>query len=255
MRFASLGSGSSGNAILIEAGDCRLLLDCGFSLKELELRLAKLGVEPESIDALLLTHEHSDHVRGAGSLCRRYGVSLWASYGTWQGANLGKVENLHLFHADQAAFQVGNIEIDPFTVPHDAREPCQFRFHHAGLSLGVLTDAGSITPHILKQLAGLDGLILEANHDEKMLADGPYPPKLKQRVAGNHGHLNNQQAAEALAALELERLQQLVAAHLSETNNSPALCREALLGRNPALEGRTELLEQDSVSPWFVLQS
>lgn len=232
-----------------------MLLDCGFSLKELELRLKQLEVEPDSLDAIFLTHEHGDHVRGAGSFCRRYKVALWATYGTWQGANLGRIDDLHLFHADQSSIRVGNLDISPFTVPHDAREPCQFSFQYKSLSLGVLTDAGSITPHVLKNLAKLDGLILEANHDETMLAQGPYPPQLKRRVAGNHGHLSNQQAANTLAALELEGLQQLVAAHLSETNNRPELCREALLGRNPELEGRTRLLEQDSVSPWFHLAS
>jgi phosphoribosyl 1,2-cyclic phosphodiesterase len=230
-----------------------LLLDCGFSLKELERRLEHLSLTPDAIDALLLSHEHSDHIRGAGSLCRRHGIPLWATYGTWQGANLGQIQDLHLFHADQASFRIGNIEITPFTIPHDAREPCQFRFHHAGLSLGVLTDAGSITRHVRKHLDDLDGLILEANHDQAMLAQGPYPPQLKRRVASDHGHLSNSQAAEILGILRLDGLQQLIAAHLSETNNSPQRCRETLLGRNPHFETRTTLLEQDSPSPWFTL--
>lgn len=253
LRFAALGSGSSGNAILIEAGDCRVLLDCGFTLKETEHRLGQLGVDPRTLDAIFLSHEHSDHIRSAGSFCRRHKTQLWASYGTWQGANLGQVPDLHLFHADQASIRIKNLDISPFSIPHDAREPCQFRFEYRGLSLGVLTDAGSITPHILKRLSGLDGLILEANHDTELLRQGPYPFQLKQRVASNHGHLSNHQAANALSLLAHEGLQQLLAAHLSETNNRPELCREALLGRNPALEGRTRLLEQDSVSPWFGL--
>jgi phosphoribosyl 1,2-cyclic phosphodiesterase len=251
LRFVSLGSGSRGNATLVEAGGCRLLLDCGFSLKELERRLAAIDVEPESLDALLITHEHADHLRGVAAFQRRYRPALWMSHGTWLGSGLGEVEDLHLFHADQGSFRIGDLSITPFTVPHDAREPCQYRFEYQRLRLGVLTDAGAITSHIQEVLDGVDALILESNHDPRMLAQGPYPPSLKRRVGGSLGHLSNLQAAEFLAQLGLDRLQRLVMAHLSEKNNCPGLARETLLGRFPQLEHKTTTLLQDEVSGWF----
>lgn len=251
MRFVSLGSGSRGNATLIEAGGCRLLLDCGFSLKELERRLAAVGVEPESLDALLITHEHSDHIRGVAAFQRRYRPALWMSHGTWLGSGLEEVEDLHLFHADQGGFRIGDIQVSPYTVPHDAREPCQYRFEYQRLRLGVLTDAGSITGHIQEMLDGVDALVLESNHDPRLLAQGPYPPSLKRRVGGNLGHLSNPQAVELLLQLGLDRLQRLVMAHLSEKNNCPRLARETLFQRLPQLEPKTTTLLQDEVSGWF----
>lgn len=232
-----------------------MLVDCGFSCREIGDRLISLGVEPESINALLLTHEHADHIRGAAQFSKRWGTALWMSHGTCLGGRLLDSPALHLFHPDQGEFRIGDLQVLPFTVPHDAREPCQYRFQFNSLQMAVLTDLGCVTPHILQVLADVDGLVLEANHDEQMLIDGPYHWPLKKRVGGNRGHLSNRQAADILVQLPRQRMQHLVAAHLSEKNNTPELAWQALMERVPEMESRTCLLRQDGVSSWFELLS
>ena len=227
MRFASLGSGSHGNATLVEAGDTRLMIDCGFSCKETEKRLQQLEVAPDSIDAILVTHEHSDHIAGVARYSRRHGTPVWMTPGTEAMHQGGDVAEMNLFSSHQS-FCIGDVTIQPFPVPHDAREPCQFVFSDGRHRLGLLTDTGSITRHMVEALEGVDALILEFNHDPDMLADGPYPPGLKARVGGDYGHLSNGQAADLLGRLDLGRLKLLVAAHLSEKNNHPDLAREHL---------------------------
>ncbi|TCK17418.1 phosphoribosyl 1,2-cyclic phosphodiesterase [Thiogranum longum] len=235
MRFASLGSGSHGNATLVEVRATCLMIDCGFSCKETEKRLQQLGISPDSIDAILVTHEHSDHISGVARYSRRHGTPVWMTSGTEAMHQGGEVAELNIFNSHQS-FSIGDIEIQPFPVPHDAREPCQFVFSDGQYRLGLLTDTGSITRHMVEALEGLDALILEFNHDPDMLADGPYPLGLKARVSGDFGHLSNAQAADLLGRLDLGRLKQLVAAHLSEKNNHPELAREhvenALGGHN-----------------------
>lgn len=236
MRFASLGSGSRGNAALVEAGTTRLLLDCGFSARETERRLARLGREPGELDGILVTHEHRDHIAGVGALARRYRLPVWMTPGTQrQTAAFGELPETALFSCHDP-FSVGDLLVEPFPVPHDAREPSQFVFSDGGRRLGVLTDAGRSTPHMAALLERCDALLLECNHDAAMLAEGPYPEPLKARVAGDHGHLSNAQAAELLARLDGSRLQHVVALHLSEENNRPELARQALaavLGCDP----------------------
>ena len=251
MRFASLGSGSRGNATLIDAGETRLLVDCGFSLRELENRLTATGLSPGHLDAVLLTHEHGDHIRGVGALARRYGIPVWSTPGTWRAADLGEVPDLHLFTAHDGGFRIGGVRVQPFAVPHDACEPAQYVFERDGRRLGMLTDAGSLTPHMVASLDGLDALLLECNHDSVMLANGPYPPALQARVAGDLGHLSNGQAAALLRQLDHRRLRHLVAGHLSEKNNAPELVRAALLGVCDALASRFDILAQDSTSGWY----
>jgi phosphoribosyl 1,2-cyclic phosphodiesterase len=209
MRFASLGSGSHGNATLVEVGSTRLMIDCGFSCKETEKRLRQLEVEPDSIDAILVTHEHSDHISGVARYSRRHGTPVWMTPGTEAVHQGGKVAELNRF-SSHASFSIGDIDIQPFPVPHDAREPCQFVFSSGQKRLGLLTDAGSITRHMVEALEGLDALILEFNHDAGMLEEGPYPPGLKARVGGDFGHLSNHQAADLLGRLDLHRLKLLV---------------------------------------------
>ncbi len=255
MKFASLGSGSRGNATLIEVGGCRVLLDCGFSCREIGTRLNQLQIDPASIDALLLTHEHADHIRGAAQFSKRWGTDLWMSHGTFLGGSFEMSSRIHLFHPDQGAFRLGDLKIQPFTVPHDAREPCQYHFSTDRLQMVALTDLGCVTPHILEILADLDGLILETNHDEQMLIDGPYHWPLKKRVGGDQGHLSNRQAAEIVVQLERGRIQHLVAAHISDKNNLPDKAREALLEQAPEMESRLHLLQQDRVSRWFTLET
>ena len=253
MRFASLGSGSRGNATLVEADGTRLLLDCGFSVKALEQRLDRLGVDCESIDAVLVTHEHQDHIRGVGALARRYSMPVWMTHGTHKAGRCGEIPTLNLFHAHDTHIEIGSVRVEPFPVPHDAREPVQMVFRSADLQVGVLTDLGMITPHVTSKMAGCDALLLECNHDPGMLSRGPYPPALQRRVGGSYGHLSNLQAASLLSALDHGRLRHLVAAHLSEKNNTPELARDTLLEAVPSVDDRLSVLLQDQGSDWFEL--
>lgn len=227
MRFAKLGSGSRGNAVVVESGGTRVLVDCGFSLAEAERRLARLGLTGSDLDAVLLTHEHIDHVRGVAQLARRHRLAVWAtpgSFAAWAPVGLPGVE---LFSPHEP-FAVGDLEIWPYPVPHDAREPCQFVIGDGARRLGLLCDVGRVTPHVRAMVDDCDALILECNHDVTMLAAGPYPAFLKRRVGGGLGHLSNDQASALLAGLDTRRLQHVVAAHLSEKNNTPAAACAAL---------------------------
>jgi len=250
MRFASLGSGSKGNATLVEAGDTRVLIDCGFSCLEVEKRLARLSLQATDLDAILVTHEHSDHIAGVARLSRRYRLPVWMTAGTEAAHKGGELAQCSCINSHQA-FSIGDLQVQPFPVPHDAREPCQFVFSDARRRLGLLTDVGSLTAHMLQALDGLDALILECNHDPDMLANGPYPLRLKQRVAGPYGHLSNQQASEIISKINIDRLQHLVAAHLSEKNNQPQLA----LGSLAAVVGERgfDLLAADQPAgmPWL----
>ncbi len=249
MRFACLGSGSRGNATLVEAGATRLLLDCGFSCAETEKRLARLGLEPRDVNAILVTHEHSDHIAGVARFSRRFGIPVWMTAGTEAVHRGGEVAEWFCFSSHEA-FQIGDVWIDPYPVPHDAREPCQFVFSDGAVRLGVLTDAGSITAHMRKALNGLDALILECNHDPELLARGPYPVRLQRRVGGRYGHLSNQQAADLLRQIDTTGLQQLVAAHLSDKNNRAELARQALSAALTCLPGDISVAEQEAGTPW-----
>ncbi|HCS27894.1 MAG TPA: MBL fold metallo-hydrolase [Spongiibacteraceae bacterium] len=227
MRFASLGSGSRGNGTLLENDDTCLLVDCGFTVKETERRLRRLGRAADDLSAILVTHEHSDHIKGVLPLARKYGIPVYASNGTAQYETMAKLPAYREVNT-HAAFRVGNIDITPVAVPHDAREPCQYVFADGKRRLGLLTDLGSITPFVSEQYGRCDALVLEFNHDADMLARGPYPPMLKNRVGGNWGHLSNEQAAALLGCVERERLQHIVMAHISEKNNTVALAEAAL---------------------------
>lgn len=227
MRFASLGSGSKGNGTLIEHGGTCLLVDCGFTLSETERRLACLNKRPTQLSAVLITHEHGDHVRGAGALARKYALPLWTTPGTWSAHDFGHLPARYFFN-NHASFAIGDVQICPFPVPHDAHEPSQFVFSDGARRIGLLTDTGCATVHIETMLTACDALLLECNHDNQMLNDGFYSPPLKRRVGGDLGHLSNAQAAQLLASLDCSRLQHLVAMHLSENNNTPSLARLAL---------------------------
>lgn len=227
MRFACLGSGSRGNATLVEAGGTCVMIDCGFTARETEGRLARLGKTPADLSAILVTHEHSDHIGGVAPFARRHGVPVWMTVGTRVNSVAGELPALHLFSSHEP-FTLDGLTVHPYPVPHDAREPAQFVFDDGAHRLGILTDAGAVTPHMEDMLADCDGLVLECNHDPHMLATGPYPPSLKARVGGRYGHLSNAQAGAILARVKGRRLQHVVAAHLSEKNNRPELARNAL---------------------------
>lgn len=249
MRIASLGSGSRGNATLIQHGDTTLLVDNGFSLKQFSRRLRRFDVEPHSIDAVFLTHEHSDHSGGVERLCLNYDIPLWTAVGTARAA-LAPDFVFNSLLADHAV-TIGGIEVLPVTVPHDASEPLQFIFHQVdnGKRLGVLTDTGHITSHIADAFDRLDGLLLEFNYDPEMLASGPYPEMLKRRVGGNHGHLSNLQSLELLRRIDTSRLGCLIAAHISEKNNRPDLVWELLRDMDNVPE--PVIADQDAGFGWI----
>jgi len=226
-RFASLGSGSRGNATLINWAERYLLLDCGFSAREAEQRLARFGLCPKDMSAILVTHEHTDHIKGVAALARRHQLPVYMTPGTFYSRDLGQLPDLRLIEG-YAPFELDGLSVTPVAVPHDAREPTQFVFEHRGRRLGILTDLGSITPQVETSYQCLDAMVLEANHDPTMLAYGPYPASLKQRVGGLWGHLSNQQAAGLLQRLDCARLQHLVVAHISQQNNSLELTQAAL---------------------------
>ncbi|HSB49553.1 MAG TPA: MBL fold metallo-hydrolase [Burkholderiales bacterium] len=231
MRFASLGSGSQGNALVVESGGTRVLLDCGFPLSEATSRLARLGLEASSLDAIIVTHEHGDHGGGVSKLAARHGLPVYLTRGTLSGlgADGRELGSRKLIDA-YTPFAIGAIEVTPYTVPHDAREPVQFVLGDGAARLGVLTDTGQPTPHIAQSLSGVNALVLECNHDLDMLMNGPYAAPLKKRIASRLGHLSNEASAELLRAMDCSRLQHLVAAHLSQANNTPELARAALAG-------------------------
>lgn len=229
MRIASLGSGSRGNATLVEVDQTLLLIDNGFSLQETHRRLAKLDKHPEDISAILVTHEHGDHIAGVGRLARKYKIPVWLTEGSRKAAEqtLADVSTQNIFNCHEV-FTVDAVQIQPVIVPHDAREPSQFVFTDGKVRLGLLTDTGSITPHIISMLSHCHGLIIESNHDDQMLEQSPYPAYLKQRISGRLGHLGNHQAADLLTQINTGKLVQLIAAHLSELNNTPEQVRHCL---------------------------
>jgi phosphoribosyl 1,2-cyclic phosphodiesterase len=235
LRFKSLGSGSSGNATLVEAQSgahtTRLLIDCGIRLRDLESRLMEAGTCAEDLDAIFITHEHGDHIGCARSFVKRYSTPLWMSQGTWLAvSDEAWAPHQHLLNVarDGCTIELGALQALPFTVPHDAREPLQLRCSDGKRHLGIATDLGHPSSHVVDSLQGCHALLLEANHDPEMLQASSYPSFLKQRVAGPWGHLANHAAAQLLSSVKHEQLSYVLAAHLSERNNTPELARASL---------------------------
>jgi phosphoribosyl 1,2-cyclic phosphodiesterase len=259
MRFASLGSGSEGNALIVEAsgGGSRVMLDCGFGIRECERRLARLGLVASDLDAVLVTHEHGDHVGGVARLAKKHGLAVFMTYGTYVAAGLGgpgafqaPLEFDVTLIDTHTPFTVGDLRVLPFPVPHDAREPVQFAFTDGRARLGALTDLGASTPHVEAMLAGCDALVLECNHDRAMLDAGPYPPGLRARVGGDYGHLENAQSAALLARVAHGGLRHVLAAHLSSRNNTPDLARAALAGALGCAPGEIGVADQELGFGW-----
>lgn len=251
MRFGCLGSGSKGNAWLVEAGDTRILIDCGFGPRETARRLARLGVDLASLSAILITHEHSDHARGAAALAERARCPVWLTHGsrTVLAAQDAAPLSTRILGGHEH-FAVGDLEITPYPVPHDAREPVQFVFSDGAHRFGLLTDAGHVTAHMEAMLTDCDALALECNHDLDMLAAGGYPAALKRRILGRYGHLDNAAAAALLGRIAGPRLRHVVAAHLSAENNMPALARAALAGALGCSEDWIGVADQENGLDW-----
>ncbi len=241
LRFRNLGSGSAGNCTVVEASSgsqvTRLLIDCGLGVRQLDMRLGQAGLAIQQIDAIFITHEHSDHIGCARSVALRRRIPVWMSEGTHEGMGAPDLDGLLRVAQDGVGINLGEMRVMPFTVPHDAREPLQLTCTDGNVRLGVLTDLGHATNHVLAHLAGCHALILECNHDTDLLQNGPYPWFLKRRVGGQHGHLANTASADIARALLHSGLKHVVAAHLSEQNNRPELAQAALaaaLGRDAA---------------------
>jgi len=229
LRLVVLGSGSGGNALVLESGGRRLMVDAGFSCREIEKRLAMVGLEGGGFDAVILTHEHSDHTRGVKRFARRHSVPVHATAGTFDGLGVGGngIETRVLASGRQV--EVGSFLIEPFAIPHDAREPIGLVVQDsAGRRVGLVADLGARSQLAWGRLTDLDALVLESNHDLDMLRSGPYPWPLKQRVASRHGHLSNREAAEGIPELDSSHLQWVVLYHLSRTNNLPALAVDSM---------------------------
>jgi len=251
MRFASLGSGSEGNGLVVEAGGTCIMIDCGFGVRDTAMRLARLGLLPNSLAAILVTHEHADHVGGVPAFAARHGIPVWATFGTLMAVAGHFAAMDHVFGFDSHdVFAIGALEIRPFPVPHDAREPVQFVIADGAWRLGVLTDLGASTRCVEWSLSGCDALVLECNHDLDLLADSDYPYALKKRIAGRLGHLHNEASAALLAALDNTRLKHIVAAHLSQQNNTPEKARAALAGALNCAPEWIGIADQLNGFPW-----
>jgi phosphoribosyl 1,2-cyclic phosphodiesterase len=254
MQFVALGSGSEGNGMVVRAGVptayTHVLLDCGFGLRDCVTRLAAVGLAPADLSAVLVTHEHTDHVGGAYKLARRFGLPVYLSHGTYSATREDAQGVETRIVCSHTSFAIGALEMMPFPVPHDAREPTQFTFSDGTRKLGVLTDIGCGTAHVTQVLSGCDALVLECNHDTQMLDNSDYPPMLKARIRGNFGHLSNAAAAAILAGLDNQRLKRVHGAHLSRQNNTPDLARAALARAIGAQASDIGVLAQDAPGIW-----
>ncbi|WP_457808413.1 MBL fold metallo-hydrolase [Kushneria sp. EE4] len=249
MQFASLGSGSRGNATLVSSADTTILVDCGFGIREAVRRMQTLHMDPATLAGILVTHEHIDHVRGVFALARRFGLTIYMTVGSWLSLQPDPAINVVLVTPEET-WSIGDLDITPVTVPHDAREPVQYVIQAGVCRLGLLTDLGMVTPHVIKRYQQCDALFIECNHDARMLANGPYPPSLKRRVSGRLGHLSNRQAAALLQTLGTDRLQRLVASHLSEKNNLPELAFDAIRPLLDNDESRLVIARQERTVDW-----
>jgi len=255
LRFRSLGSGSTGNATLVEATSggrtTRLMVDCGFGVRQLDARLAGAGLKITDLNAIFITHEHGDHIGCVHTVSVRHRIPVWMSEGTWLATGARDFDGQLQFARDSAGIDVGDLRIEPFTVPHDAREPLQLTCGDGARRLGILTDLGHATPYVLERLAGLHALLLESNHDSELLTNSAYPAFLKQRVGGQYGHLSNAAAAAIASEVLHDGLRHVVAAHLSEQNNRPELVQLSLAAALGCSTGDVMTATAASGSPWL----
>jgi len=254
LQVCILGSGSKGNCTYVESPEARILLDAGLSAREIARRLQQIGRSPETLDGVLISHEHLDHIQGVGALVRRYKVPVYTNPGTWQRSHhvVGTVEDVRAFTTG-TPFLVKDLLIDPFSLPHDAEDPVAFRLSWRQRVAAVVTDLGYPSQLVRERIKGCQLLILEANHDDSMLKAGPYPWPLKQRISGKSGHLSNTQASQLLHDVLHDELEHVVLAHLSEINNVPDLARLTIQEVLGARSTRLSVASQRDVSEWFVL--
>jgi len=254
MRFKSLGSGSAGNATLVEASGLlpfRLLVDCGLGIRQLGLRLAQAGLQLEDIDAIFITHEHSDHIGCAHKVALRHRIPVWMSHGTHMAIGAPDFDGLLHTARDGKAIELGGLQIMPFAVPHDAREPLQLSCTDGSAKLGILTDLGHATPHVIAHLQACHALLLESNHDTELLSQSLYPLFLKRRVGGDFGHLSNVASAGIACAVTHSGMKHLVAAHLSARNNRPGLVQDVLSSALGCDSSDIQVADAATGSPWL----
>lgn len=250
-RICTLASGSKGNCVYIEGGGTRILVDAGLTMRETKLRLSQIDVKAEDIDAVIITHEHTDHIKGIGPLCRAYRIPVYITGETYGAACgwIGKKVEVREFEAG-GGFDIKGIRVEPFDISHDAVNPVGFAFYSGNMKAGLATDLGYATKLVTERLKGCNVLVLESNHDPAMLKDGPYPWHLKQRVSGRQGHLSNGDAGRLLEMLLHDGLSHVVLAHISQVNNLPELAHRSsreTLNKNSCGHVRLYVAGQDEV--------
>ncbi|MEM7257909.1 MAG: MBL fold metallo-hydrolase [Pseudomonadota bacterium] len=250
VSFVSLGSGSNGNSTLVRVDDTLLLVDAGFSAKSIAERLNSTGIDVADISAIIVSHEHSDHVKGVGVLSRKYGLPVWLTRGTYRRLKDTKLSSVEFIHP-HGSFCIGDAKVTPFPVPHDAAEPCQYIIGDGVKRLAIATDMGYATSYVRQLLSGVDALLLEANYDFNMLQSGPYPYALQNRIDGRFGHLSNDQSALLAADLEHPGLQRLFLGHLSENNNTPRSALESVANRLSKGDENLCVLRRAALNDWF----
>lgn len=258
MKLCSIASSSSGNSIYIGTDTTHLLVDCGISCKRLRAGLGKIGVEPGDISGIVITHEHSDHIKGIGVVSRRYGIPLYATERTWENIMLSGVtgyidETLYNKITPDRDFLINDLVIHPFNSSHDAVQPVCFTFRKGEKKISVATDLGCYNSYIKEKLAGSNALFIEANHDVEMLKNGSYPAYLKKRILSDRGHLSNEMSGRLVAELVHEDLKYIMLGHLSRENNRPEIAHKTVMNvmlASSACTGGVELLvsEKDDVS-------
>lgn len=236
MKICLLASGSAGNAIYVQNGATRILIDAGLTGKQIEARLSAIGVDAQSLQGIVVSHEHSDHIKGVGVMARKYKFPVWMTQGTFDGSKntFRGAERVRIIENDEG-FVIGDLTLEPFSLPHDAADPVNYVVSDGTSTCAIATDMGVITQLVYQRLKNVDFVVIESNYDRQMLMNGPYPWDLKKRISGRHGHLPNDGAAETLCDLVSEGVKQAVLAHLSEKNNHPDLahktCRDMMVGR------------------------
>jgi phosphoribosyl 1,2-cyclic phosphodiesterase len=256
LRFSLLGSGSSGNAILLRSATTKILIDNGLSFKQLSLRAAAVGESLEDLSAILVTHEHGDHVLGIGVLTRKMPVPVFMTRGTYENLpdSLGALGELEFFEAGEG-LRIGDLAIQSFSVSHDAGDPVGFTVSSAGAQFGLATDLGHVSHLVRNRLAGCHALVIESNHCPEMLRKGEYPPKVQQRIRGRHGHLSNEDMCSLLHGLLHDSLQHVILVHISENNNDVELVEQRVRGVLKAHPAEVFLSTQDAPTPLFEVRA